>query len=87
MNSIELKNFYDNKLEIVSSEITSKIKKQIENLLFTFSNEKIEIIILKEQQQTTLKSQLTDKIESGDGFSLIKKHFPDAKIMDILLKN
>ena len=51
------------------------------------SNEKIEIIILKEQQQTTLKSQLIDKIESGDGFSLIKKHFPDAKIMDILLKN
>ncbi|HJD60589.1 MAG TPA: DNA polymerase III subunit gamma/tau [Rickettsia endosymbiont of Columbicola hoogstraali] len=87
LNSIELKNFYDNKLEIVSSEIASKIKKQIENLLFTFSNEKIEIIILKEQQQTTLKKQLTDKIESGDGFSLIKKHFPDAKIMDILLKN
>lgn len=87
LNSIELKNFYDNKLEIVSSEITSKIKKQIENLLFAFSNEKIEIIILKEQQQTTLKSQLIDKIESGDGFSLVKKHFPDAKIMDILLKN
>ena len=64
-----------------------KIKKKKEKLLITFNNEKNEIIILKEQQQTTLKSQLTDKIESGDGFSLIKKHFPDAKIMDILLKN
>lgn len=87
LNSTELKNFYDNKLEILSSETTNKIKKQIENLLFAFSNEKIEIIILKEQQQTILKNQLIDKIESGDSFSLIKKHFPDAKIMDILLKN
>lgn len=87
LNNIEIKNFSNNKLEIISSEITKKIKQQIEDLLFAFSKEKFEVVIIKEQQQQTLKSQLINKIESSNDFNLIKKHFPDSKITDILLKN
>ncbi|XVN41023.1 MAG: DNA polymerase III subunit gamma/tau [Rickettsia endosymbiont of Argas persicus] len=87
LNNLEVKSFADNKLEVISLEITSKIKKQIEDLLLNFSNEKFEIVVTKKQQQKTLKSQLMDKIESSQDFSLVKKHFPNSSISDIFLKN
>lgn len=87
LNSVEFRNFNDGKLEIISFEITKKITQQIEELLLAFSKEKFEVIVIKEQQRKTLKSQLIDKIESSNGFNLIKKHFPNSKVVDILLKN
>ena len=87
LNHTELKNSGYNRLEFFSLEITSKIKKQIEDLLVTFSKEKFEVIIIKEQNKQTLKNQLIGKIEASNDFALIKKHFPNAMISDILLKN
>ncbi|AFB21575.1 DNA polymerase III subunit gamma/tau [Rickettsia canadensis] len=87
LNHTELKNFGYNRLEFFSLEITSKIKKQIEDLLVTFSKEKFEVIIIKEQNKQTLKNQLIGKIEASNDFALIKKYFPNAMISDILLKN
>ncbi|WP_347939160.1 DNA polymerase III subunit gamma/tau [Rickettsia oklahomensis] len=87
LNHTELKNFGDNRLEFCSFEATSNIKKQIEDLLVTFSKEKFEVIIIKEQNKQTLKNQLIGKIEANNDFALIKKHFPNAMISDILLKN
>ncbi|MCZ6901726.1 MAG: hypothetical protein O7C62_03210 [Rickettsia endosymbiont of Ixodes persulcatus] len=49
--------------------------------------EKFEVIIIKEQNKQTLKNQLIGKIEASNDFALIKKHFPNAMISDILLKN
>ncbi|MGX6960508.1 MAG: DNA polymerase III subunit gamma/tau [Rickettsia endosymbiont of Pentastiridius leporinus] len=87
LNNLEVKSFVENKLEFVSLEVTSKMKKQIEDLLFAFSKERFEVIITKKQQNLTLKTQLIDKIQTSQDFNLIKKHFPDSKILDILLKN
>jgi len=74
-------------LEIISLEVTSKIKKQIEDLLSAFSTEKFEVIVTKEQSKQTLKNQLIGKIEASNDFGLIKKHFPNITISDILLKS
>lgn|GEM_PF-5237441 len=74
-------------MEIISLEVTSKIKKQIEDLLSAFSTEKFEVIVTKEQSKQTLKNQLIGKIEASNDFGLIKKHFPNITISDILLKS
>lgn len=87
LNNTELKNLSDHRLELVSLEVTSKIKKQIEDLLAAFTKEKLEIVIIKEQSKQTLKNQLIGKIEVSNDFGLIKKHFPNVTISDILLKN
>ncbi|MFV9954041.1 MAG: DNA polymerase III subunit gamma/tau, partial [Rickettsia endosymbiont of Haemaphysalis japonica] len=67
--------------------VTSKIKRQVEDLLAAFTNEKFEIVIIKEQNKQTLKNQLIGKIEASNDFGLIKKHFPNITISDILLKS
>lgn len=87
LNNTELKNLSDNRLELVSLEVTSKIKKQIEDLLAAFTKEKFEFIVIKEQHKQTLKNQLIGKIEASNDFGLIKKHFPNIVISDILLKS
>ncbi|KJV78223.1 DNA polymerase III gamma and tau chains domain protein [Rickettsia rhipicephali str. Ect] len=56
-------------------------------MLAVFTNEKFEIVIIKEQNKQTLKNQLIDKIEASNDFGLIKKHFPNITISDILLKS
>jgi len=86
LNDVGFKSCSDSRLEIISSEITKKIKQQIEELLLAFTKEKFEVVVIKEQPQETLKNQLINKIESSNGFSLVKKHFPNSKIADILLK-
>lgn len=87
LNHTELKNLSNNRLEFVSLEVTSKIKRQIDDLLAAFTNEKFEIVIIKEQNKQTLKNQLIGKIEASNDFGLIKKHFPNITISDILLKS
>ncbi|MFA1689057.1 DNA polymerase III subunit gamma/tau [Candidatus Rickettsia barbariae] len=87
LNHMELKNLSNNRLEFVSLEVTSKIKRQIDDLLAAFTNEKFEIVIIKEQNKQTLKNQLIGKIEASNDFGLIKKHFPNITISDILLKS
>ncbi|AFE54686.1 DNA polymerase III subunits gamma and tau [Rickettsia typhi str. B9991CWPP] len=86
LNHTELKKLSDNRLEFCSLKVTNKIKKQIEDLLTAFTKEKPEFIVIKEQNKQTLKGQLINKIETSNDFSLIKKHFPNVKITDILLK-
>ncbi|ADE30445.1 DNA polymerase III gamma and tau chains [Rickettsia prowazekii str. Rp22] len=86
LNHTELKKLSDNRLELYSLEVTHKLKKQIEDLLAAFTKEKPEFIVIKEQNKQTLKGQLINKIETSNDFSLIKKHFPNVKITDILLK-
>ncbi len=87
LNHTELKHLSDNRLEFCSLEVKSKVKKQIEDLLAAFTKEKCEFIVIKEQNKQTLKSQLIDKIKASNDFGLIKKHFPNVEISDILLKN
>ena len=86
LNCTELKHFTDNRLEILSLEVTRKIKKQIEDLLFIFSKEKFELIVIKQQGKQILKNQLISKIEESNDFNLIKRYFPNSTISDILLK-
>ena len=86
LNHTAIKNFTGNKLEFCSLKVTSKLKKQIEDLLSAFTKEKFEVVVTKEQNKQTLKNQLIDKISASNAFGLIKKHFPNAKISDILLK-
>ncbi len=70
----------------IAGSLTGKARTQIEKLLCDFSEEKFEVIIIKQSDITTLKSQLTNKIESSKDWKLIKKHFPSSKISSILLK-
>jgi DNA polymerase-3 subunit gamma/tau len=56
-------------------------------LLTAFTKEKFEIVIIKEQSKQTLKNQLIGKIEASNDFGLIKKHFLNITISDILLKS
>ncbi len=87
LNEVEIKSFANNKLRIVGPNITSKVKQQISELLFSWSNEQFEVLVTKQLEIQNLKSQLTNKIEASKDLELIKKHFPSAIISDILLKN
>ena len=87
LNSTEIKEFKSGAIELVSESISSKLKDAIKDLLLKWSGKEWSVSIIKEPEQITLKEQILAQVHSGKNWEMIKKHFPTAKISDLLLNN
>lgn len=87
LNSVEIKEFKMGAIELISESINNKLKDSLKDLLLNWTGTEWNISIIKNQEQTTLKEQMLSQVHSGDNWSMIKKHFPSAKISDLLLNN
>jgi len=87
LNQVELTDFNDQVIKIAGNDINKKIQEQISNLLFAWTGKAWSINFLKQEKIITLKEQLIDKVKSSMDWEILKKHFPEIVISDILLKN
>ncbi|WP_342279181.1 DNA polymerase III subunit gamma/tau [Candidatus Tisiphia endosymbiont of Myopa tessellatipennis] len=87
LNQVELKSFVLQTIEIAGSDLNTKIKEQIANLLFAWSGKTWNVIITKQLKIITLKEQLLNKVKSSQDWKILTQHFPNVTISDILLEN
>lgn len=87
LNQVELKSFVLQTIEIAGSDLNTKIKEQIANLLFAWSGKTWNVIITQQLKIITLKEQLLNKVKSSQDWKILTQHFPNVTISDILLKN
>jgi DNA polymerase-3 subunit gamma/tau len=86
LNNVELKKFGDEVIEIAVENINNNSKEQIGSLLFAWTGKKWNVIIQKQHEIVTLKEQIINRVESDEDWKILKKHFPSARISDLLLK-
>lgn len=86
LNSVQVKSFEDNLINIAGENIPIKLKDQISNLLFAWTGEKWNVLITKQLEICTLKHELIEKLKVSEEWKMIQEHFPEANISDILIK-
>jgi DNA polymerase-3 subunit gamma/tau len=87
LNEVEVSNFKDLKLEIIcnNKDINTQSKK-IEKLLNDWSGNQWNVSSEIRQDVVTLKDMMLEKVRLSEDYQIIKNHFPDANISDIILK-
>lgn len=86
LNEVEVKNFDNNRMELIGPTTLTKVDK-IKILLKDWSNVDWTVLFTKQSQISTIKEKMLKKAKLNEDFQLIKNYFPEADISDIILKN
>lgn len=87
MNEVEIKSFYNDRIEIAGNNLNIKLKEQLNNLLLRWSGKPYDIILTKQLKIIPFKERLIEKVQTSKDWQTLIKHFPDITISDILLAN
>lgn len=83
---VEIKKFTGNILEIAGLDITPKTKDILANILFAWTDQTWNVIIMKQSEVLTLTDRLANSLKDSTDWELIAKYFPESRISDILLQ-
>ncbi|PCJ29289.1 MAG: DNA polymerase III, subunit gamma and tau [Rickettsiales bacterium] len=86
LNDMELKNFSDGKMEIAAREANA-FSGKIESLLKDWSDSDWKIAFSKQSDIVSLKDRMMEKVKNAGDYQVIKTHFPNANISDIILRS
>lgn len=86
LNEVEIKEFSRGEIAIAYSNDNSYTSK-IEALLKTWSNLDWKVTAFKQSNITSLKDEMLEKVKQAEDYQVIKNHFPEANISDIILKS
>jgi DNA polymerase-3 subunit gamma/tau len=86
LNEVEVKSFASPLIEIVASTKVTE-EKALKTMLHKWSGIDWNILFSKQDEIVSLKQKLLEKARISEDFAVIKNHFPNADISDIIFKS